>query len=883
VTHYIDVEDYLSHIGQPRRSGRYPWGSGENPYQRNASFLGTIDRLRKEGMTEAEIAKSQGMNTSQLRAAKSIAKNANRQADISQAERLKERGWSNVAIGERMGMPESSVRALLAPGAKHRADVLQTTANILKDEVGTNNLIDVGVGIERHLSVDQQMGVSQDRLKTAVSMLEHEGYKIHYIPVEQLGTGHKTSLKVLAPPGMTYSEVYKNRHKVRPPAVVSQDRGETFDKIRPPQSVDSKRVDVRYSEDGGAEADGVIYVRPGVEDVSLGASNYAQVRIAVDGTHYLKGMAVYADNLPPGKDLVFNTNKSRADVSSHKEAMKALSDDPENPFGSSIARQHGVMNVLREEGDWAQWSNTLSSQVLSKQSPKLAKQQLDLKLSDKQSEFEEIKSLTNPAIKTRLLESFSDDADSSAVHLQAAALPRQKGHHVILPVSSMRDTEIYAPKFRNGERVVLVRHPHGGIFEIPELTVNNRQPEARKLLGTQPSDAVAINSRVAERLSGADFDGDTVLVISNEQNRVKTSPPLEGLKNFDPKTRYPGYEGMPKMSPAAKQQQMGDVSNLITDMTIKGASQSELARAVRHSMVVIDAEKHNLNHKLSAQENRIAELKEKYQGSKRGGAATLVSRASSREDVPARKPRPASQGGPIDPETGRLVFVPTGETRTDKRGRVQPRMERSTKARETDDAHTLSSGTPIERVYADHSNKLKGLANEARKELVKTPAIVRSPSAARTYANEVATLDAKLNVALMNAPKERHAQVIANEAVRKKIQARPDLEPSEVKKLKGQELEKARARIGASKQRIDITPSEWEAIQSGAISQKKMVDILNNTDLDHIKKLATPKSSPTLTPAREARMRAMANAGYTQAEIADALGVGTSTVSNVLA
>ena len=48
---------------------------------------------------------------------------------------------------------------------------------------------------------------------------------------------------------------------------------------------------------------------------------------------------------------------------------------------------------------------------------------------------------------------------------------------------------------------------------------------------------------------------------------------------------------------------MGDVSNLITDMTIKGANNDELARAVRHSMVVIDSEKHNLDVKASARDN----------------------------------------------------------------------------------------------------------------------------------------------------------------------------------------------------------------------------------------------------------------------------------------
>lgn len=878
----IDAKDYIKHYGTPRESGRYPWGSGENPYQNNRSFLGMVDDLRKQGMTEAEIAKSMDMNTSQLRAKKSIAKNENRQADIATAQQLKEKGWSNVAIGERMGIPESTVRSYLKPGAKRKADVLQTTSNMLKDSVDKDGLIDVGAEVERHI------GVSKDRLKTAVAMLEEEGYKIHYVPVEQLGTGHRTSIKVLAPPGMTYSEVYKNRDSIKLPMNVSEDNGESFYKIKPPKSIDSKRVAINYYEDGGKKADGVIYVRPGVEDVSLGASKYAQVRIAVDDTHYLKGMAVYKDDMPPGVDLVFNTDKSRASVRNHKDAMKQLGPDPDNPFGSVISRQNGVMNVLREEGDWSTWSNKLSSQMLSKQAPKLAKQQLDLLFADKQSEFEEIKSLTNPAIKARLLESFASDADSSAVHLHAAALPRQKGHHVILPVQSMKSTEIYAPKFRNGERVVLIRHPHAGTFEIPELIVNNKQPEARNLLGPQPPDAVAINSKVAERLSGADFDGDDVIVISNEQNRVKTSPALEGLKNFDPKTAYPPYEGMKPMTPTAKQHQMGEVSNLITDMTIKGASQAELAKAVRHSMVVIDAEKHNLNYKLSAEKNNIAHLKEKYQSepgkpNRRGGASTLISRAKSRKDVPARKPRPASQGGPIDPKTGKLVFVETGETYTDKQGNVKPRMETSQKAKETDDLHTLSAGTPIEEVYADHGNRLKSMANEARKELVKTPAIVRSPSAARTYADEVAALDSKLNVALKNAPKERQAQIVANAVVRQKRQATPAMEPAEVKKLKGQELERARARVGASKEKINITPTEWEAIQAGAISNKKMVDILNNTDLDHVKKLATPRTSQGLTPAREARLKAMANAGYTQAEIADALGIGTGTVSDVLA
>ena len=872
----IDVEEYIKHYGIPRRSGRYPWGSGENPYQRNQSFLATIDELRKEGLTEAERARAVGMNTAQLRAAASIAKNANRQADIAMAESLRERGWSKTAIGERMGIAESSVRALLAPGAKQRTDILQSTANQLKEAVKEQGLVDIGVGVERHV------GVSQDRLKTAVAMLHEEGYKTHYVTVKQLGTGLNTTIKVLAPPDMTYSEVYKKRDEIKLPLAYSTDNGETFQRLRRPESIDSKRVAVRFAEDGGDTNDGVIYVRPGVDDISLGASNYAQVRIAVDGTHYLKGMAVYSDNMPPGVDLVFNTNKSRGEVRTKKDAMKKMGPDPDNPFSSAINRQHGVMNVLREEGDWTTWSNNLSSQFLGKQDTSLARQQLTLKQEDKRAELQEIMELTNPAVKRRLLETFASSADSSAVHLEAAAMPRQRGHHVLMPVDSMRDTEIYAPNYRNGERVVLVRHPHGGIFEIPELTVNNRQPDAKRLLGTHPPDAVAINSRVAQKLSGADFDGDTVLVISNDQGRVKTSPSLEGLKNFDARTAYPAYEGMPQMTADVKQQQMGDVSNLITDMTIKNATQDEIARAVRHSMVVIDAEKHHLNYKQSALDNGIPQLKAKYQGGARAGASTLLSRSTSTVRVDARRPRRASEGGPIDPKTGRLVFTPTGETRVDKKGNEVPVKERTKRGAETHDARTLSSGTPMEEVYATHANNLKSLANDARLELLKTPSLVRSPSAARTYVNEVASLDAKLNVALKNAPLERQAQVIANAIVRKKKQADPSLDQDAIKKLEAQELERSRIKVGAQKVKIQITPSEWEAIQAGAISNKKMVDILNNTDVDQVRQLATPRAVNEITPAKESRMRAMAAAGFTQAEIADALGVSTSTVANAL-
>lgn len=67
---------------------------------------------------------------------------------------------------------------------------------------------------------------------------------------------------------------------------------------------------------------------------------------------------------------------------------------------------------------------------------------------------------------------------------------------------------MYAPNYKDGETVALIRYPHGGTFEIPILTVNNKQAEGKRVLGNTPADAIGINSKVAGRLSGADFDGD---------------------------------------------------------------------------------------------------------------------------------------------------------------------------------------------------------------------------------------------------------------------------------------------------------------------------------------------------------------------------------------
>lgn len=873
----MDEEAYLEHYGILRRSGRYPWGSGANAEQRSRDFLGMVADLRKEGMTDTEIARGFGMSTTEFRATNTIARNKKRAADISMAERLRAKGMSNGAIAERMGLPgESSVRALLAPGSKTRADNLQAVSDMLKSQVDERGYIDVGIGVEHYV------GVSRTNMDTALSMLKSQGYEVINIQETQLGTGNKTLIKVLAPPGTKYKDIVTNKESIHSIAVNKNEDGD-FVSMKPPLSISSKRVDIRYAEDGGSSADGVMYVRPGLDDLSLGGNRYAQVRVAVDGTHYLKGMAILKDDLPPGVDIQFNTNKSN--TGNKSDAMKPMKDDPSDPFGSSISRQildkkgektTSVMNIVNEEGAWGEWSKSLASQMLSKQPISLAKEQLGKTYSSKKQEMDEILALTNPEVRKKLLISYADDVDSSSVHLKAAAMDRQ-ATQVILPVNSMKDTEVFAPNFKDGERVALIRFPHGGTFEIPELTVNNRNREAIKLLGKSAKDAVGINSRVAERLSGADFDGDTVLVIPNESRKIKSTPALSKLNNFNPREAYPAYEGMPRMTPKQKQMEMGRVSNLITDMTIKGANTNEIAHAVMHSMVVIDAEKHNLNYKQSYIDNGIAQLKKKYQGGADKGASTLISRTTSEIRVPKRK-----QNYKIDPDTGEKIYIETGETYVDKRGRTHFKTSTSQKGAEAKDAHSLSSGTPIERVYADHSNRLKALANNARKEAINTKSIPYSPSAKEVYSKEVASLNAKLNVALKNAPLERHAQLLANAVVRRKRESNPDMTPDEVKKESYKALLEARHRVDAKKNLVDITDSEWEAIQAGAVRKTTLAKILNNSDLDRVKQLATPREPRVMTTAKQARARQLRASGKTFAEIAQILGVPASTLKSGL-
>ena len=981
-------EEFLEHYGMPRRSGRYPWGSGGDPYQHREDFISRIDELKKKGWTETpeNIKKAFGLTTSQYRIEKSICNDERKALDIARAKSLKEDGLSTSEIGRKMGVNESTVRGWFNQEQKSRYLQSRNTADFLKEQVDKKKMIDVGKNTEIDLNV------SREKLDTALYLLEREGYHVYGGRVPQpTNKDQMTTLKVLAAPDVKHKEIFDYDKIKTINDYITRDRGETYEKkFNYPTSISSKRVKVLLKDEIGPDGlpgeaqDGLIQIRRNVPDLDLGGSRYAQVRILVDGNKYLKGMAVYSDNIPDGYDIVFNSNKKN-----REDAYKKIKNDPDNPFGSAIKdadqggqywykdpktgkKKLGAINKRADEGDWTEWADTLPSQFLSKQAKPLIKKQLDLAKSEKEEEYDAIMKLENPTIKKYYLEKFANSCDSAAVDLKAAALPGQK-YHVIIPINTLKDDEIYAPQYTPGTKLALVRYPHGGTFEIPVLTVTDKNPQAKKIIGPTSIDAVGITKKVADRLSGADFDGDTVMCIptDDKKGKIKISrqPELPGLKGFDSKsyqydevkTDKNGVDHYYRQGREIKimkntNTQMGVISNLITDMTLQGASNDELAAAVRHSMVVIDAEKHKLDYKQSYLDNNIATLQKKYQPKydadgnfiRGGGASTIISKAKGQTPIIKRKGQakinikgkswydPSKPEGALlytqaddkdvyyaldkfDKKTGiRTIYTTSGKTisyntkdkkasekytpvmKKDKDGNVyfeskdgklrykyKARTVNSTNMAEVDDAMELVSTFkhPKEILYADYANSMKALANKARKSLVETGNLKSDPQAKKIYAKEVSSLEAKLNDARKNAPKERAATRLTIAEVNKIRKENPDMKPDDIRKLSQRTLTKYREQVGSVSRRnrnIVITDKEWEAIQAGAITENKLKEILTNSDPDSLRARAMPKKTNTLSAAQISRIKAMSNSNFTISDIANKMGISTAAVSKYL-
>ena len=626
--------------------------------------------------------------------------------------------YTRAEVARLMGINESSVRSIENTKTSAADNQLFRAANELKSISEEKGFIDISKGAELSL------GVSPDRLNTVVEVLKKEGYTVQNISIPQATNPNRlTTMSVLCPPGME-GEAFKHRFEVKSIEDISGiDNVATLKGWQDPVKVDLNRVKILYDEDGGTAKDGMIEIRakldsqgnpiPACEDLSLGNARYGQVRIAVDcgeeGIRYIKGMAVYNPDLPKGMDIRVNSNKSKED--GVKKALKDYESDSPNPFGASVVQTYvrdkdGKIFIdpstgkpklsaiqfvgtptdddhdMHVEGSWGNWNRNLPAQFLAKQSLPLVQQQLKLKTLNVESEYKDILSLTNPTVKKKMLLDFADQCDAAAVDLKAAPLPGQ-GVHVILQSNTLKDNEIFAPNYANGTVVALVRFPHTGPFEIPVCTVNNHDKESINQIGKNAKDAVCVSSNTASKLSGADFDGDTAIVIpmtrKNSQGgfdkfvNIKATDQLPGMQNFNPTAEYgeKKFQGVKyhKMTEQEKGREMGVVSNLITDMYAKGCEDPDhLARAVKYSMVVIDAEKHNLNYKQAAKDYRIDELKDIYQKNPDGshGASSLISRSKSPKEIPIR-----SERFNINKETGEKEYFAPKKTTKNERSRVK--------------------------------------------------------------------------------------------------------------------------------------------------------------------------------------------------------------------
>jgi orotate phosphoribosyltransferase-like protein len=324
--------DYIRHYGTPRHSGRYPWGSGKNP-QRSKSFATRVSELKKDGLTEAEIATALGLkNTVELRAQRHMEAEAKYGAQVAMASRLRAKGYSDVAISKRMGISPNTVKNILLPETQERHRITAATKQMLKEQADKKGMIDVGRASNLYL------GVAKTKMDVSLYELQQKGYVVTEIQTPQLGTSNKTTVRVLMSPetmkkaraeyeiknpekwklktkeeqDSTIAYVYASKHSedIRLITDWSSDGGLTYKSLKPPVSIDSKRIMVRFDDDtpSGTKMDGVIQLRRGVPDLALPPDkHYGQVRIAVDGTHYMKGMAIYSDDMPPGVDVIYNS------------------------------------------------------------------------------------------------------------------------------------------------------------------------------------------------------------------------------------------------------------------------------------------------------------------------------------------------------------------------------------------------------------------------------------------------------------------------------------------------------------------------------------------------------------------------------------------------
>lgn len=882
-------EDVILHYGRGHlsggRSGRYPWASGDN----RIHFTEAVATLKESGITDkTQQAKALGISRNELQAHLSSEHAAIKEEITKRGRDLVGTGKSVNQTAQELGVPEATLRLYLndtAPsthGARiERAkEVTDMYRKALKEQSG---YIDVGAGTEH------QIGITKYQKDMALEALKNEGYSVHKVRLRNLTNPDKPiTTQVLTKNPDLYDVQGKHALDVQLPNY--QYDGVKLTGIKKPVDVPWSDVSISYGKNGENDRDGTILVKRGNPEADLGAAHYAQVRISVGGTHYMKGMAMYGDDsdfkgLPESTKFIFHTNKPSSKAP--QDVLKKQKDNPLNPFESSIRRQRGVFNIVNQEGDWSEYRTTLASQFLSKQSLSFVKERLADTLKRNQEDFAEISKVTNPVVKKKLLDDLVGDPtdstkrgaiDTMMFHMRAVGEPGTR-YKTLIANPWLKVNEVYAPDYNNGDHLVLVRYPHGGTFELPDLVVNNQSGKSRKLLGNA-IDGIGIHPETAKKLSGADFDGDTVIALPNNDGKIKYRKSLPGLKEFDPndyeltdkadlpyettkKNKYTGkdekvtvYPGK-HISPRFKQTEMGNVSNLITDMTLKGATDSELARAVKYSMVVIDSEKHHLDWKAAKSAYAIGALQKKYMtkinpetGRKSIGANTLISVAKHESDKGEGK--------------GSLISKLASEGKLSK----------------------INSGTPVEKAYQNYIEQLQIMKNTGRKESMAIDIPKRDPKATKIYSKEVISLNSKIKSIQAQAPLERKAQVEANRAFKEYVAANPTISSDRKKSLKSEMLNNARQANGIDpyEKKVHISEKEWDAIQANAISKTALDKLLSKADMTELRGYATPKDKASISTAKIASIKRMiASGNYTLAEIAQSTGYSANTIKYALA
>ena len=180
---------------------------------------------------------------------------------------------------------------------------------------------------------------------------------------------------------------------------------------------------------------------------------------------------------------------------------------------------------------------------------------------------------------------------------------------------------------------------------------------------------------------------------------------------------------------------------------------------------------------------------------------------------------------------------------------------------------------------------MKSLANEARKAhlTAKYETPKKNPTAAKAYEQEVSHLKYQLNEAKKNAPIERRAQALAQSVVELERQnSGGQMSKGEYSKRLDRELKRSREILGAKRYQMDISPKEWEAIQSGAVPKTTQEEIFKYADAAILREYAMPKEKKGLDKSYISLAKSMAKRGYTLQEIADRFDVSPSTISNII-